>query len=333
MSPAAATALKGMESSSLKAFPITSTNSYDHPLSAMSYTTNPIASTITSTPMRHSFGPLPLPPGVPEDEEEDLNKIEALPASPPTIQESEPLTEDADLLCGGVECSSTMSSQAMRSWAAETSLGTSCTVDDDGGLWTNVDTRENTPLARSPGEGLLLHQKLSSPSRKKPLELSLKLAEEKQRNAERTRERLQSERALRLRASNTVKVEEVRGRRRGKLTQADIEQRLQRANDLRESVIEQRRRKAQEEEQKVNEVAFIQKLDTLNKKMEVLERQQDRDLSNSQRLSLMEEERRRKAEEKAAHDSAVLQRRMELECQRQARFNEIELRRRVGFFS
>lgn len=238
-----------------------------------------------------------------------------------------------------VEVTSSPNDRAAVGAASAAPSRASADADDDGGLWLGVDlpgTTISSPAApsrdgvagRSPGEGLLMHQKLSSPSRKKPLEVSLKLAEEKQQKAEQAREKFQSERATRLRESNTVKLQEVRRRRR-KVTHADIDERIQRANSLRESVIEQRRRKAQEEEQKVNEVAFIQKLEGMNKKMEVMERQQDRESSKSARLSQMEVQRLRRVEERAAHDSAVLARRLELETQRQARLKEIVERRQV----
>lgn len=199
---------------------------------------------------------------------------------------------------------------------------------EDSELWLSVDGRDTaTPPARSPGEALLLHQKLSSPSRKKPVELAARRAEEKQKRASEAREQMQREMAERLRDTNTVRVEQVRTRQRGRLTQETIEARLAKASTLRESQIELRRRRAHDEDAKVSEVAFIQKLGAMNRRAEVLEKQQGRAEGSAARLLDLDAQRRLRAQEKAARDEAVLARRMQLEDQRVAHLREVDQRR------
>ena len=49
-------------------------------------------------------------------------------------------------------------------------------------------------------------------------------------------------------------------------------QRMQRAEELRDSHIEGKRRKAQEEDAKVNEISFINRLEEQNKKQSVIDK-------------------------------------------------------------
>jgi hypothetical protein len=121
----------------------------------------------------------------------------------------------------------------------------------------------------------------------------------------------------------------VRTRQRDRLTQAAIEARLARASSLRESQIEERRRRAHEEDEKVSEVAFIQKMGRLNRRAEVLERTMGRAEGSAARLLDLDTQRRQRVLERAARDEAVLARRMVLEEQRVARLREVETRRRV----
>ncbi len=101
---------------------------------------------------------------------------------------------------------------------------------------------------------------------------------------------------------------------------------MERATHLRESQIELRRRRAADEDTKVSEIALIHKLGAMNKRIEVMERQQGRTEGSAARLSDLEAARRKRAQDKAVRDDAVLARRMSLETQRMA---QIESRRKV----
>ena len=68
----------------------------------------------------------------------------------------------------------------------------------------------------SPGGSVLLHQKLSSPSRKKTNAENARLSEERQVRASEARQKRKQEEKERLQTLNTVRVKAARDRRSGK---------------------------------------------------------------------------------------------------------------------
>ena len=113
--------------------------------------------------------------------------------------------------------------------------------------------------ARSPGRAKSLHEKLLSPTRKKPTPMeSLRSLEERQEAAEKNRERMEHERRerLKLQADRLRQVTERQTRKRA-MRQLFIDETIERADQNREAHIQDRVRKAEEELAKVNEIAFI----------------------------------------------------------------------------
>ncbi|XP_048584169.1 S phase cyclin A-associated protein in the endoplasmic reticulum isoform X2 [Nematostella vectensis] len=175
--------------------------------------------------------------------------------------------------------------------------------------------------SRPPGRAVAMHQKLSSPSRKRPLSEKIRIHEEKQLKARQQRERLLEERLQKLQILSE-KVEKVRDLQEDLLHQrhCHLEEKHQRAERLRMIMLQEKVRKAQEEEAKVNEIAFINTLEAQNKKIEVMSRFQ----GHEARLQDLQEERQRKREEQQAKEAAAQERRRQLEAERMARLDEMQ---------
>ncbi|XP_070123445.1 S phase cyclin A-associated protein in the endoplasmic reticulum isoform X3 [Equus przewalskii] len=281
--------------------------------------------------------------------------------------------------------------EARESWRQNTSWG---------------DIVEEEP-ARPPGHGIHMHEKLSSPSRKRTIAESKKKHEEKQMKAQQLREKLREEKTLKLQkllerslslgcsqavgwSSSHLELKDpfpdsliwlLAGVRSslavgcgplflvmwafpqpecphdmaaGFPTESNLrERKRERENkqekDVRkwkEELLDQRRRmmeekllhaefkrevqlqaivkKAQEEEAKVNEIAFINTLEAQNKRHDVLSKLKEYE----QRLNELQEERQRRQEEKQARDEAVQERKRALEAERQARVEELLMKRK-----
>ncbi|XP_014401736.1 PREDICTED: S phase cyclin A-associated protein in the endoplasmic reticulum [Myotis brandtii] len=159
--------------------------------------------------------------------------------------------------------------EARESWRQNTSWG---------------DIVEEEP-ARPPGHGIHMHEKLSSPSRKRTIAESKKKHEEKQMKAQQLREKLREEKTLKLQ----------------KLLERSLFFKI-----------------------KVNEIAFINTLEAQNKRHDVLSKLKEYE----QRLNELQEERQRRQEEKQARDEAVQERKRALEAERQARVEELLMKRK-----
>ncbi|MFT7806745.1 S phase cyclin A-associated protein in the endoplasmic reticulum isoform X1 [Arapaima gigas] len=220
-----------------------------------------------------------------------------------------------------------------------TSMGTSsCGLNMD---WTEVladyearepwrqstswgDMVEEEP-ARPPGHGIHMHEKLSSPSRKRTIAESKRKHEEKQLKAQQLREKLREEKSHKLQKL-LEREKEVRKWKEELLDQRRkmMEEKLLHAEFKRELQLQAIVKKAQEEEAKVNEIAFINTLEAQNKRHDVLAKLNEYE----QRLNELQEERQRRQEEKQARDEAVQERKRALEAERQARVEELLMKRR-----
>ncbi|XP_037539447.1 S phase cyclin A-associated protein in the endoplasmic reticulum [Nematolebias whitei] len=198
---------------------------------------------------------------------------------------------------------------ARESWRQSTSWG---------------DMVEEEP-SRPPGHGIHMHEKLSSPSRKRTIAESKKKHEEKQLKAQQLRDKLREEKTFKLqklmeRENDVRKWKEELLEQRRKM----MEERLLHAEFKRELQLQAIVKKAQEEEAKVNEIAFINTLEAQNKRHDALAKLSEYE----QRLNELQEERQRRQEEKQARDEAVQERKRVLEAERQARVEELLIRRK-----
>lgn len=186
------------------------------------------------------------------------------------------------------------------------------------------DMVEEEP-ARPPGHGIHMHEKLSSPSRKRTIAESKKKHEEKQLKAQQLRDKLREEKTLKLqklleREKDVRKWKEELLEQRRKM----MEEKLLHAELKREVQLQAIVKKAQEEEAKVNEIAFINTLEAQNKRHDALAKLNEYE----QRLNELQEERQRRQEEKQARDEAVQERKRVLEAERQARVEELLMKRK-----
>ncbi|XP_049963101.1 S phase cyclin A-associated protein in the endoplasmic reticulum isoform X1 [Schistocerca serialis cubense] len=181
-------------------------------------------------------------------------------------------------------------------------------------------------VARHPGRALELHQKLSSPSRRRTVPETLRRFQAKQAQAEEKREKLKLERSQRLRellnkveevkAAQAQLIEDKRNRLEMKLKRAEVNRKLHLQGIV---------RKAHDEEEKLKEIAFITELSAQNKRHDFMAQCQEQE----ERLQGIHEERQRKQEEKAAKEAAAEERRRLLEAERQERLEKMqELRRK-----
>ncbi|XP_016097064.1 S phase cyclin A-associated protein in the endoplasmic reticulum [Sinocyclocheilus grahami] len=175
------------------------------------------------------------------------------------------------------------------------------------------DMVEEEP-ARPPGHGIHMHEKLSSPSRKRTIAESKKKHEEKQLKAQQLRDKLREEKTHKLQKL-LEREKEVRKWKEELLDQRRrmMEEKLLHAEFKRELQLQAIVKKAQEEEAKVNEIAFINTLEAQNKRHDVLAKLNEYE----QRLNELQEERQRRQEEKQARDEAVQERKRALEAERQ----------------
>eukprot|EP00111_Clytia_hemisphaerica_P019304 TCONS_00056982-protein len=183
---------------------------------------------------------------------------------------------------------------------------------------------ELSETVRMPGRALELHNKLSSPSRKKSRSESVKRSEERMARAERRRLKFLVDKCERLR-SLSEKVRNVRELKYKLISEKEesMVHQMKRAEMNRTVMLQEKVRKAQEEEMKVNEIAFINCLEAQNKRMEVQEKHQ---ISEARLQELMEKKQRRK-EDKIAKEEAAMERRKQIEHERLARLEEIKEKR------
>ncbi|MPC60377.1 S phase cyclin A-associated protein in the endoplasmic reticulum [Portunus trituberculatus] len=179
-----------------------------------------------------------------------------------------------------------------------------------------VDAFESLEKLRHPGRVLHIHEKLSSPSRKRSLSEKMRRHEEKIAKAQELRENLILAKTEKLK-DLFKKIEEVRQDKESLLVKKrDLFQRkMERAEEKRKQYLQEIVNKAHDEENKAKEIAFINGLEAKNKLHDIMQQHQ----SHESRLADMAEERTRRQEEKVAKEVAAQERRKALEAERQAR--------------
>lgn len=180
-------------------------------------------------------------------------------------------------------------------------------------------------VARHPGRALELHQKLSSPSRKRSLPETLRRYQAKQACAQHKRQKLLMEKSQRLR-DLLNKVEDVKSAKNQLIEDKRVrmEMRLKRAEENRTQHLLEIVRKAHDEDSKLKEIAFINELEAQNKRHDFMALCQEQE----ERLQGIQEERQRRQEEKAAKEAAAEERRRALEAERQLRIQKMKQARR-----
>ncbi|XP_076464959.1 S phase cyclin A-associated protein in the endoplasmic reticulum-like isoform X2 [Babylonia areolata] len=230
-----------------------------------------------------------------------------------------PTDTDSEL---GTTASSLEGSNPVADWDAVVAAHDVEIASRDGKSWGEMVEEAE---ARTPGHGVHMHEKLSSPSRKRSPTESRRRHEEKQAKAQELREKLLQEKAERLRELSK-KVEEVRAIKEDLMNQTrlTVEQKLQRAEEKRLLHLKETAQKAHEERAKANEIAFINTLEAQNKRHDIMSKHQE----SEARLQDLIEERQRKYEEKQAKEAAVEERRRALEAVRLAKLQDMQERRK-----
>ncbi|XP_034666481.1 S phase cyclin A-associated protein in the endoplasmic reticulum [Drosophila subobscura] len=187
-------------------------------------------------------------------------------------------------------------------------------------------------VARHPGRAQELHQKLSSPSRRRSLQETLKKYQAKQARAHQKRVVLQQEKAAKLQQLFD-RVEDVKAAKKQLIEDKRLKMqgRLQRAAENRENYLKQIIVKAHDEDKKLKEINFIKNMEAQNKRLDMLESSKEIE----GRLQELEQERQKRVEEKLAKEAAVERRRQALEKERLLKLEKmnetrLEKEQRIG---
>ncbi|CAK8676515.1 unnamed protein product [Clavelina lepadiformis] len=196
----------------------------------------------------------------------------------------------------------------------------------DGLSWGDLVEEEEL---REPGRAVQMHEKLSSPSRKRTPAESKRKLEEKHRKAEARRLQMHQEKTHKIHEL-TEKVQEVVSwkndliDRQKNLLQSYHDEKLARAEEQRAMQLLNIKRKAQAEDTKVSEIAFINELQEQNKRHEVLMRIGE----HESRIQDLIHERTKMQEVKSFKEESVKERRRALEKERQDRIEELKVKRK-----
>jgi len=183
--------------------------------------------------------------------------------------------------------------------------------------------------ARLPGRALQLHEKLSSPARKREPHETFKHYQEKQDKARIRRLRFSEQKASKLTMLN-MKIEEVMEQRDRLVDERKvmIERKLKKAEEKRIQHIEGIRKKAHKEEEKLKEIAFINELQAQNTRMDMMFQVEHADENCEERLAEIAGERAKKAEQREERELKAEERRRIMEEERQKQKNAMMERRR-----
>ena len=188
----------------------------------------------------------------------------------------------------------------------------------EGLSWIDqIELEEQLVEARMPGRAIEIHEKLSSPARKREPHEAFKHHQEKQNKARVRRQMFQDEKAQRLVALNT-RIEEVIAHREFLLSKRRemIMKKMAKAEAKRQEHIDGIRKKAGEEEAKLKEIAFINELSAQNTRFDMLAQNQAADEKAEERLAEFAGERAKKAEQREAKEARAEERRRKLEDKR-----------------
>ena len=188
----------------------------------------------------------------------------------------------------------------------------------EGLSWIDqIELEEQLVEARMPGRAIEIHEKLSSPARKREPHEAFKHHQEKQNKARVRRQMFQDEKAQRLFALNT-RIEEVIAHREFLLSKRRdmIMKKMAKAEAKRQEHIDGIRKKAGEEEAKLKEIAFINELSAQNNRFDMLAQNQAADEKAEERLAEFAGERAKKAEQREAKEARAEERRRKLEDKR-----------------
>merc|ERR1719427_1044742 len=187
----------------------------------------------------------------------------------------------------------------------------------------------STLEARLPGRAIQLHEKLSSPARKREPHETFKHYQEKQDKARLRRLRFTEQKASKLTILN-MKIEEVIEQRDRLVDERKgmIEHKLKKAEEKRIQHIEGIRKKAHKEEEKLKEIAFINELQAQNTRMDMMNQVEHADENCEERLAEIAGERAKKAEQREEREAKAEERRRAMEEERQKQKNAMIERRR-----
>ncbi len=193
--------------------------------------------------------------------------------------------------------------------------------------WADQIDLEEQMAARYPGRMVHLHEKLSSPSRRKEPEEAFRRHQEKQRKAKLRRDKFQDEKAAKLSSLN-AKIEVVIAQKETLMAERRelLDDKMKKAEEKRQQYIENIRRKAHEEDAKLKEIAFINELQAQNARIDMIAHTQNVDEKHEERLAELAEERARKVEEREAKEAKAQQRRKDMEDKRLRRMEAMKER-------
>ncbi|CAF3402161.1 unnamed protein product [Rotaria socialis] len=230
---------------------------------------------------------------------------------------------DDDLLLGADDGSELEESELSTTKTSSffMSLHDECDEKDMSPNDLSRDDNDSEPDGKSRTKHLRIHEKLSSPSRIRPLSETLREAAERQARAFTRRQTLRDEKARKMHEL-THRVNEVRQWKEEliKARKTTLEMKLHRAEEKRQYLLFLKAKKAGDEDLKGQEIAFINLLQHQNRRQTLKERYQ----KEEQFKQYLEEERVKKHDEHKQRELAAENRRKELEAIRQIRLNEMQ---------